>query len=153
MSGFLESTEFLVVMFTLASLLVGLIVRPHRRGQAETSFAGGELYADDDLRPRVEFRYTSSGALEISRCGLSDLTSTDSVALAITRIGFDIEIEERIVRNEHSGGSPVQRAIFLLHDLAPERYHIKYNSSAYSTFLAVTLPLREGLRTVREFPQ
>ena len=39
MYGFLHSTEFLVSLFVVAALLVGLIVKPSRRGQAETSFA------------------------------------------------------------------------------------------------------------------
>ena len=172
MYGFLHSTEFLVSLFVVAALLVGLIVKPSRRGQAETSFARGELYPDADTTPRVAF-------LEISRCGLTDLTSADSVSIAITRIGFDIDIQERIVRNDHarvrrdpaadlpapfrgafSTPSPygltdadaVGRAIFRIPGLAPERYHIKYNSPAYSTFLATTLPLRPGISFNHPFP-
>lgn len=179
MYGFLHSTEFLVSLFVVAALLVGLIVKPSRRGQAETSFARGELYPDADTTPRVEFRVAPDGTLEISRCGLTDLTSADSVSLAITRIGFDIDIQERIVRNDHarvrrdpaadlpapfhgafSTPSPygltdadaVGRAIFRIPGLAPERYHIKYNSPAYSTFLATTLPLRPGISFTRPFP-
>ena len=167
MYGFLHSTEFLVSLFVVAALLVGLIVKPSRRGQAETSFARGELYPDADTTPRVEFRVAPDGTLEISRCGLTGLTSADSVSIAITRIGFDIDIQERIVRNDHarvrrdpaadlpapfrgafSTPSPygltdadaVGRAIFRITGLAPERYHIKYNSPAYSTFLAPTHP-------------
>jgi len=152
MHSFLQSTEFLVIIFSLAAVLVGLIVRPTSRGQAETSFARGELYPDSNPTPRLEFRVTPSGALEISRCGLTDLTNADSVSLAITRIGFDIDIEERIVRNENTSGHPVHRAIFLIENLAPERYHLKYNSSSYSTFIATTLPLRPGLNFSRTFP-
>lgn len=177
MYGFLHSTEFLVSLFVVAALLVGLIVKPSRRGQAETSFARGELYPDADTTPRVEFRVAPDGTLEISRCGLTDLTSADSVSLAITRIGFDIDIQERIVRNDHarvrrdpaadlpapfrgafSTPSPygltdaIGRAIFRIPGLAPERYHIKYNSPAYSTFLATTLPLRPGISFTRPFP-
>ena len=46
----------------------------------------------------------------------------------------------------------VGRAIFRIPGLAPERYHIKYNSPAYSTFLATTLPLRPGSSCTRPFP-
>ena len=152
MYQFLHSTEFLVIVLTLAALLVGLIVKPSRRGQAETSFARGELYPDADPTPRLEFRVTSSGLLEISRCGLVGLTSADSVSIAITRIGFDLEIEERIVHNDGPAGFPIERAVFTLDNLAPERYHIRYNSSAYSTFLATSLTVRPGISFSRPFP-
>jgi len=150
-SDFLHSTEFLVLVFTLAALLVGLIVKPANRGVAETSFATGELYADSDPTPRIEFRCTPTGALEISRCGLTGINTGATAALAITRIGFDISIEERIT--PASGpAEPAVRAIFTIPGLAGERYHVSYNSSAYSTFLATTVPLKPGMKFTRLFP-
>lgn len=151
MAQFFHSTEFLVLVFTFAALLIGIIVKPRSRGVAETSFATGELYVDSDPTPRIEFRCTPSGALEISRCGLSGINTSAIAALAITRTGFDISIEERITPGF---GAPDQcvRAVFTIEGLPSERYHVSYNSSAYSTFLATTVPLKPGVRFTRYFP-
>ena len=104
----LFSTEFYVLIFTLAACCVGLIVKPGRRGQAETSFAEAmTLDREVDTTPRVEFRCLSNGDVALIRSGLTGVTSADTVALAITRIGFDISIEERI--SPGRGGEPVER--------------------------------------------
>lgn len=137
-------------MLTLAALLVGIIVKPRDRGQAETEFASGELSVDADDVPRLEFRCLDNGDVELTRCGLAGLDSGCSVALAITRIGFDISIEERVTRGV-DGGAPVNRATFVLEGLAQERYHVTYNSSAYSRFLSTSLPNRPGIEFRREF--
>ena len=96
MSNFLTSTEFYVIAFTLAALLVGLIVRPRERGQAETTFASGSLSDDPDTMPHLRFRCLDNGDVIIDRYGLSGLTTASTVALAINRIGFDLTIEERV---------------------------------------------------------
>ena len=146
----LFSTEFYVLIFTLAACCVGLIVKPGRRGQAETSFAEAmTLDREVDTTPRVEFRCLSNGDVALIRSGLTGVTSADTVALAITRIGFDISIEERI--SPGRGGEPVERATFLLSGLGQERYHVKYNAPEYSLFLATTLPVRPGIEFTREF--
>lgn len=145
-----HSVEFYVILLTVAALAVGLIVKPRDKGQAETSFAAGRLSRDVDTTPRLQFRCLDNGDLEITRCGLTGLTSAATVAIAITRIGFDISIEERITPAA-GDGEPIERATFIVPDLASERYHITYNSAAYSLFLATTLPLRPGISFVRPF--
>lgn len=158
MSNFLTSTEFYVIAFTLAALLVGLIVRPRERGQAETTFASGSLSDDPDTTPHLRFRCLDNGDVIIDRYGLSGLTTASTVALAINRIGFDLTIEERVTlgpsipAGSSSTAMPANRATFLIEGLARERYHIAYNSSAYSTFLSTTLPNRPGIDFTRDFP-
>lgn len=146
----LHSVEFYVILLTVAALAVGLIVKPRDKGQAETTFATGRLSRDVDTTPRLQFRCLDNGDLEITRSGLAGLTSSATVAIAITRIGFDISIEERITPSGESG-EPVERATFVIPDLARERYHITYNSAAYSAFLATTLPLKPGISFTRLF--
>lgn len=145
----LFSTEFYVLMFTLAACCVGLIVKPSRKGQAETSFAEAMvLDREVDTTPRVEFRCLENGDVLVRRSGLSGITSSATVALAITRIGFDISIEERVTPGR--GGEPVERATFIIDGLGQERYHIKYNAPEYSLFVATTLPVRPGIEFTRE---
>ena len=145
------STELYVILFTIAAMIVGLLVKPRERGQAETSFCTGTLDRDVDNTPRIEFRCLDNGDIILRRCGLHSLTESATVALAITRIGFDLEIEERITPG-NPGDTPVERATFLIKGLSSERYHIRYNSSAFSTFIATTLPNRPGINFTMLFP-
>lgn len=154
MPHFFHSTEFYVILFTFAAMIVGLLVKPGQRGQAETSFAEGILTADTqpaDPTPRIEVKCLSNGDVAISRCALHGLTSSATVALAITRIGFDLTVEERITPG-HYADPAIDRATFIIKGLANERYHLKYNSPSFSTFLATTLPNRPGIEFTRNFP-
>lgn len=152
MENFLTSTEFYVIMLTLAALAVGLIVKPRDRGQAETTFATGVPGWDDDVRPRLEFECRDNGDVIVRRYGLSGLTSAATVALAITRIGFDLTIEERVTPRWAEVVTEANMATFVIEGLARERYHVKYNSESYSVFLTTGLVNRAGMRMVREFP-
>ena len=132
-------------MLTVAACCVGLIVKPGRRGQAETSFAAALTLDSDNAEPetpRVELRCLDNGSLLLRRCGLTGLTDTAVVALAITRIGFDIEIEERVTPGR---GAFIVRASFIIGDLGAERYHIKYNASQSSLFMATSFTLKSGV--------
>lgn len=140
-----------MILFTVAALVVGLLAKPSHKGPAETSFATGMLGYDPDLTPRVEVSCLSDGTVAIRRCGLSGLTDSASVALAITRIGFDLSFEERVTPGL-SSGQEVNTATFLLPGLASERYHVKYNSDPYSTFLSFALHNRPGMKFDRVFP-
>ncbi len=146
-----HSVEFYVILFTVAAMVVGLMARPADKGEAHTSFATGELSREVDTTPRIEVRCLDNGDVELRRCGLHGITGDATVALAITRIGYDISIEERVTPGDGSG-TTVERATFLIKGLAQERYHMKYNSEAYSLFLATTLPNRPGIAFTRVFP-
>ena len=141
----LFSVEFYVLMFTLAAMLVGLIVKPKDKSAAETSFATAMvLDREADMAPRIEFRCLENGDVALIRSGLSGLTDTATVALAIT-------IEERVTPG--IGGSPIERATFILGNLGAERYHVTYNSSSFSLFLATGLVNRPGVNFTRCFTQ
>lgn len=149
--AFLHSVEFYVILLTVAALVVGLLARPSQKGPAETSFATGILGYDPDPTPRVEVSCLSDGTVAIRRCGLQGLTESATVALAITRIGFDLAVEERVTPGL-SSGQEVNTATFLLPGLAMERYHVKYNSDPYSIFLSFALHNRPGMKFSRVFP-
>lgn len=153
------SIEFCVVLFMAAAFVVALCARPHGTGPAETGFLTGELSSEHsettDLpappepSPSVEFLCRDDGAVVITRHGLQGLTEGATVALAVTRTGFDITVKERIAPAREPGGAPVDTATFVLDGLGQERYHIKYDSEATSSFAALTLRNTPGLHAVR----
>lgn len=154
------SIEFCVVLFMAAAFVVALCARPHGRGAAETGFLTGELSSETPRQPAgapahpepspsVEFLCRDDGAVVITRHGLQGLTEGATVALAVTRTGFDITVKERIAPAREPGGAPVDTATFVLDGLGQERYHIKYDSEATSSFAALTLRNTPGLHAVR----
>lgn len=159
------SIELCVVLFMAAAFVVALCARPRGTGPAETGFLTGELSsehsettettettghpAQPEPSPSVEFLCRDDGAVVITRHGLQGLTEGATVALAVTRTGFDITVKERIAPAREPGGAPVDTATFVLDGLGQERYHIKYDSEATSSFAALTLRNTPGLHALR----
>lgn len=144
------SIELCVVLFMAAAFVVALCARPHGTGPAETGFLTGTLsLAAAPHEPAVEFLCRDDGAVVITRHGLQGLTEGATVALAVTRTGFDITVKERVAPAREPGGAPVDTATFVLDGLGRERYHIKYDSEATSSFAALTLRNTPGLHAVR----
>ncbi len=134
-------------------MAIGIIVKPAGHGPAETLFVEGlpDLEPEADTTPRIEVKCCDNGDITLRRCGLEGLTSAATIALAITRIGFDITIEERITPVD-GFGIPITSTTFTLKGFARERYHLTYNSSAFSTFLATSFPNHPGIEFSRTFP-
>lgn len=144
-----------------AAFAVALCAKPRDIGPAETTFLTADLsYEPDGDTPAVEFDCRDDGKVMITRHGLRGLTQEAVVALAVTRAGFDISIEERITPQAPAIATPangdgadthpgVNTATFLLDGLGRERYHIKYNSDATSSFAALTVRNIPGLHAWR----
>lgn len=175
----LSPTEWYIIFFMLAAMAVAAIAMPKGNGPAETGFLTGELTLEpspEGDKPAVTFECRADGAIVIRRTGLpAGLTSGATVALAVTRVKFDISIEERITpadprhsfpadadpRRHNAPQSamsavldseivtPVNTAIFVLPGLAAERYHFKYNSDPTSTYCALTFRNTPGLTATR----
>lgn len=155
---FFHTVEFYVILLVIAAFCVGLLAIPSGSGPVETGFADGLLSftpeGEADPEPRIEILCQEDGSVKILRYGLpADLDSAATVALAVSRKGFDISIEERITPSGRpllaSEATPVNTAVFHLPVLARERYHIKYNSDPTSSFTTLTLHNRPGLRSTR----
>ncbi len=151
-----HSVEFYVVLLTVAALVVGFLSSPSRRGPAETGFVTGflrESRQGEPMEPSILIECLPDGNVTITRYGLHDLTDAATVALAVTRAGFDISIEERVTpggaRYGASQAAPVDTATFILPGLGRERYHLKYNSQPTSTFAALTFRNTPGIRATR----
>lgn len=159
---FLHSVEFYVIILLVAALAVGLMAMPSGHGPVETSFSEGFLTFDpaagEDPAPRLELECLPDGGVKITRHGLPDtLDSAATAALAISRKGFDLTIEERLTPASSpllaSETNRVNTAVYILQGLARERYHMRFNSESTSSFTTVTFVNRPGLRATREFRQ
>lgn len=147
--GILRSVEFYVMMVVVAAAVVGICVRPSRRGEAETIFSPGLLWFDEVAgEPRIEVEVRSDGTVAIIRRGIGLLGGESKVSLAITRIGFDLAIEERVA--DVPGGEPVNAAMFVLDFLGAERYHISYSAAHANLFTSLTLAVKPGLHVSRD---
>ena len=149
MTDFLGSVEFYVYATLVAAAIVAFLARPSSRGEARQHLLAGELsnasnrsWSDiNSAQPAISLIVRDDGAVVLFRHGIEGVSSSGAVSLAITVIGFDITIEERIVPGNNLD-DPIDTATFVLDFLAPDRYHLKYNSSATSSFVATTLLVR-----------
>lgn len=149
MTDILGSIEFYVYATLVAAAIVAFLARPSSRGEARQHLLAGELsnasnrsWSDNaSVSPAISLIVRDDGAVVLFRHGIEGVTSSGAVSLAVTVIGFDITIEERIVPGNNLD-DPIDTATFVLDFLAPDRYHLKYNSSATSSFVATTLLVR-----------
>lgn len=149
MTDFLGSVEFYVYATLVAAAIVAFLARPSSRGEARQHLLSGELsnatgrtWSDTTTtQSSISICVRDDGAVMLFRHGIEGVSSSGAVSLAVTIIGFDITIEERIVPGNNLD-DPIDTAVFVLDFLAPDRYHLKYNSSATSSFVATTLLVR-----------
>lgn len=151
MGDFFQSVEFYVLATLVAALIVGFIAKPSNRGEARQHLLAGELSNESNrswsdaatIEPSISVKVREDGAVVLTRHGLEGVSTSGAVSLAVTIIGFDVSIEERIVPGNNLD-DVVDTATFVLDFFAPDRYHIKYNSSSISSFVATTLLVRSG---------
>ena len=149
MTDFLSSIDFYVYATLVAAAIVAFLARPSERGEARQHLLAGELsnatkrsWSDSNsAQPAISLIVRDDGAVVLFRHGIEGVSSSGAVSLAVTVIGFDITIEERIVPGNNLD-DPIDTATFVLDFLAPDRYHLKYNSQATSSFVATTLLVR-----------
>lgn len=151
MTDFFNSVEFYVIATVVAAAIVLYFAQPSSRGEARQHLLAGDLSNasgrgwSDTMSPQasISLRVRDDGAVVLTRYGLNGVSISGAVSLAITVIGFDMTIEERIVPGNNLD-DPIDTASFVLDFLAPDRYHLKYNSSSTSSFVATTLLVRPG---------
>lgn len=146
-----NSIEFYVISGTLAAAAVAMASLPARSGRRVQHLIAGTLSDTAPMSaPGISVHVDDNRRLVITRTGLpKGITEYGAVSLAVGVQGFDIVIEERIVF-DNRGDIQMDSATFVLDFLAPERYHIRYNSDETSSFTAFTLPVREGIKIRRE---
>lgn len=144
--AFYQSVEFYVIAFLVAAVIVAFAIKPQRRGEARTHLLAGTLSTAGTVEPSISLEAMDSGYVRLVRDGLSGVFTNGAVSLAVTIIGFDITIEERLVAGHDYdiNAEPARSAEFLLDFLGRERYHIRYNSDASGLFAVTTLNNRPG---------
>ncbi len=149
--AFFHTTEFFVIAAVIAALIVGFMAIPAKRGEARQFFVEARVGTSDtpDSDPSITLICRDDGSVTLIRNGLSGVRTSGMVNLAITVVGYDVTIQERLV--EGSTWDPMaDQAVATLTMLARERYHIAYVSESLSRFASLTLNNRPGMRAVRQ---
>ncbi len=148
--AFFHSTEFFVIAAVVAALIVGFMALPSRRGEARQFFVQADVMdtGDEPDVPSIELICRDDGSVTLIRRGLQGVRTSGMVNLAITLIGFDLTIQERLIEGSTWDG-PADTAMATLDMLGTERYHLVYRSEALSRIATLTLNNRPGFRASR----
>lgn len=148
--GIFHTVEFYVIAVVVAAMIVGFVARPAARGEAKQFLLAGDLSYDDEYAvPAITIEVLDSGLVVLRRHAIEDMTTSCAVSLAITIIGWDITIEERL-SNGYYTDPAIDTATFYLDFLAPERYHLRYNSESTGLFTATSITIRPGYTITRQ---
>lgn len=144
-----DSIEFYIITAFIAAAVVGFSAMPSRRGAARSFLYGGELYDDaTPSAPGIVFIVRDDGTLDVYRFGLDGVTLSGAYSLALTIIGFDITIEERLTAGNRND-TPATAASAHIDCLGRERYHFHYRNQAIGRSAAFSLNIRPGNRIER----
>lgn len=144
-----QTVEFYVLTVFVAAAIVGLAAMPSRRGAARQQLVAGTLTFDDaPSQPGIVAIVNDDLSLTIYRFGLENVAESGAYSLAVTFIGFDITIEERLTYGRPTGFEATG-AHATITGLASERYHILYKSEATGRNAAFSLNIRPGNRIDR----
>lgn len=139
-----NTVEFYVVTAFIAAAIVGLAALPARRGAARQILVGGDLLFDaPSAEPEITFTVEDNGDIRVIRHGLEGVLDCGAYSLAVTIIGFDVTIEERLTAGRGEGVE-AGGACAKIAGLGAERYHFQYRSEATGRSAAFSLNLRPG---------
>lgn len=150
-AGIFNTVEFYVIVSVIAAAVIALVSLPERKGEVKTHLLAGNLIIDDNPAPvgpgngMLTFECHAGNIVSLRRDGLEGVCSSGSVSLVVKVSGFDIVIEERITAGALPASGYVNSATFVLDFLAPEWYHIRYESDHFSEHASLTLHVREGI--------
>ncbi len=144
-----QTIEFYVVMIFIAAAVIGLAAMPSRRGAARQQLVGGSLDFDAaPSSPGIVVIVNDDNSITIYRFGLENVSESGAYSLAVTFIGFDVTIDERLVYGRQ-GGLAATAAQATVTGFAPERYHFLYRSEDTGRNAAFNLNIRPGNRIDR----
>lgn len=143
------SIEFYVICAFLAASVIAISALPSRRGAARSFFYAGDLLFDvSPSQPGIVAEVDEHGMLNIYRFGLEGVGESGAYSLALTIIGFDVTIDERLTPGRR--GEPQATAAHVRIDsLGRERYHFHFRSDATGRSAAFNLNISPGNRIER----
>lgn len=159
-----HSVEFYVILTVVAAAILAFCARPSQRGEAETHLLAGVLSdAPDTENPSITVECLENGDVTITRHGLRGIYSTGAASLAITQIGTDLKIIERLTpgprpypATDDDGNvqapADIVEALFTLNFMGRGWYHIKYEAEG-NFFAAFSLHVRPGITIQRSLVQ
>ena len=149
-----QTVEFYVIVSVVAAAVIVAVSLPERKGEVKLHLIAGELLqmtesdavaAADPGKGELLIEVHAANFVSIRRTGLDGVTMAGAVSLAVKVSGFDIVIEERVTPGAASPFGMADAALFHLDFLAPEWYHIRYESERFSEHAAFSLHVREGI--------
>lgn len=149
-AGIFNTVEFYVIVSVIAAAVIAFISLPDRKGEVRTHLLARQLINDVSVvsgpgNGSLTFECHPGNIVTIRRDGLEGVTLSGAVSLVVKVSGFDITIEERVTPGVHSDAGYANSATFTLDFLAPEWYHIRYESEYFSEHASMTLHVREGI--------
>lgn len=149
-AGIFNTVEFYVIVSVIAAAVIAFISLPERKGEVRTHLLAGQLINSESAATgpgngSLTFECHPGNIVTIRRDGLEGVTLSGAVSLVVKVSGFDITIEERVTPGVHSDAGYANSATFTLDFLAPEWYHIRYESEHFSEHASMTLHVREGI--------
>ncbi len=143
------TVEFYVITAFIAAAVIAACSMPSRRGAARTFLYAGELGIDPvPSDAGIVVIVNDHGAVEVYRFGIEGVRTTGAYSLAVSIIGFDVTIKERLTPGS-SDGTPASRGSAVMDCFGPERYHFQYISESTGRNAAFSLNIRPGNRIER----
>lgn len=139
-----QTVEFYIIAAFIAAAVVAAAALPSRRGAARTFLFGGEL--SEHLPTggsEIIFTVEDNGNVSVVRTGFEGMTESGAYSLAVTIIGFDATIEERLMPGKISD-APVNTGYATMNCFGRERYHFQYKSEVTGRSAAFSLNIRPG---------
>ena len=138
-----QTVEFYIIAAFIAAAVIAAAAMPSRRSAARTFLYGGTLVPGDEAEEAgVTFTVRENGNLRIDRTGLRGISVSGAYSLAVTIIGFDVTIEERLVVGRPADEGATE-AYAVMDCFGRERYHFQYKSEAGRS-AAFSLNIRPG---------
>lgn len=154
--GIFQTPEFYVIVSVIAAAIIAASALPDRKRAVVQHLVAGELLssvdAPDSVGPghgRLEIEVHEGNFVSLRRYGLEGVTMSGAVSLAIEVSGFDVVIQERVTPGGASPFGMADGALFHLDFLAPEWYHIRYESERFNEHTALTLHVRPGIKITK----
>lgn len=144
-----QTVEFYIIAAFIAAAVVASAAMPSRRGAARQLLAAGTLRDDAGLsEPGVVFVVNDRGEVEVHRFGIEGVWMSGAYSLAVTIVGFDVTVEERLTPGRVCDREATA-AMCVLGGFGAERYHFNYRSEATGRSAAFSLNIRPGNRIER----
>ena len=144
-----DSVEFYVITAFVAAAVIAAVAMPPRRAAARDFLYAGDLVFDASPSvPGIVVIVGDDGVLTIYRFGLSGVSASGAFSIAVSIVGFDVTVNERLTEG-NPADTQATAATVRLDCFGAERYHFHYVSERLGRSAAFSLNIRPGNRIDR----